>query len=206
MAGYSYSNRPYEPHRPLNPASSRLCSVPPRYYDVIDYDTNEIVDSDLHQRMNRSRSVNRNSELRDGWRHPGYNDLVVGSRAHPGHHFPRSSSEYCRDMIISSRSSSPIPVHINNYNKDLIADSEEKIHTNRMRAMYPETFRGQSSVYNYQLGRYLTSYDSPGFRYYRYTSPDPVETRVTVPRFSTRCGENVFVPSPPIVPMKSKRH
>ena len=49
---------------------------------------------------------------------------------------PRSSSEYCRDMIISSRSSSPIPVHINNYNKDLIADSEEKIHTNRMRAMY----------------------------------------------------------------------
>merc|ERR1711862_478058 len=176
MAGYSYRNRPYEPHRPLNPASSRLCSVPPRYYDVIDYDTNEIVDSDVHQRMNRSRSVNRNSELRDGWRHPGYHDLVVGSRAHPGHHFPRSSSEYCRDMIISSRSSSPIPVH-----------------TNRMRAMYPETFRVQSSVYNYQLGRYLTSYDSPGFRYYRYTSPDPVETRVTVPRFSTRCGENVFV-------------
>ena len=141
--------------RPLNPASSRLCSVPPRYYDVIDYEKNEIVDSDLHQRMKRSRSTARNSELRDGWRHPGYNDLVVGSRAHPGHHFPRyfssrnmlptainvvfvqrTSSEYCRDMIISSRSCSPAPAHINNYNKDLIADSEEKIHTNRMRAMY----------------------------------------------------------------------
>ena len=32
---------------------------------------------------------------------------------------------------------------------------------------YPETFRGQSSVYNYQLGRCMTSHDSPGFRYYR---------------------------------------
>ena len=64
-------------------------SVPPRYYDIIDTDTNEVIDSDLHRRANRSRSVARNSELRDGWRHPGYNDLVVGSKAHPGNYYPR---------------------------------------------------------------------------------------------------------------------
>ena len=75
--------------RPLYPASSRLLSVPPRYYDIIDTDTNEVIDSDLHRRANRSRSVARNSELRDGWRHPGYNDLVVGSKAHPGNYYPR---------------------------------------------------------------------------------------------------------------------
>ena len=74
--------------RPLYPASSRLLSVPPRYYDVIDGD--QVVDSDLHSRVQRSRSVARHAELRDGWRHPGYNDLVVGSTAHPGHHYPRS--------------------------------------------------------------------------------------------------------------------
>ena len=47
--------------------------------------------SDLSARLARSRSVarSRGAELRDGWRHPGYGDLVVGSRAHPGHHFPR---------------------------------------------------------------------------------------------------------------------
>merc|ERR1719228_315530 len=101
--------RHYEPHRPLNPASSRLLSVPQRHYDVIDASTDQVVDSDLHWRQRRSRSVARNAELRDGWKHPGYNDLVVGSRAHPGHHFPRSSTEFCRDMIITSRSPSPAP-------------------------------------------------------------------------------------------------
>ncbi len=77
--------------RPLNPASSRLLSVPPRYYDIIDGDTEAVVDSDLGARLARSRSLarSRGSELRDGWRHPGYTDLVVGSRAHPGHRFPR---------------------------------------------------------------------------------------------------------------------
>ena len=49
-----------------------------------------MVDSDLHRRVQRSRSVARNAELRDGWRQPGYSDLVVGSTAHPGHHYPRS--------------------------------------------------------------------------------------------------------------------
>ena len=77
--------------RPLNPASSRLLSVPPRHYDIIDGDTEAVLDSDLGARLVRSRSLarSRGSELRDGWRHPGYSDLVVGSRAHPGHRFPR---------------------------------------------------------------------------------------------------------------------
>ena len=77
--------------RPLNPASSRLLSVPPRHYDIIDGDTEAVLDSDLGARMVRSRSLarSRGSELRDGWRHPGYSDLVVGNRAHPGHRFPR---------------------------------------------------------------------------------------------------------------------
>ena len=47
----------------------------------------------------------------------------------------RSSTEFCRDILISSRSASPAPEHINNYNRDRIADAEEKIHTSRMRAM-----------------------------------------------------------------------
>ena len=75
--------------RPLYPATNRLQSIPPRYYDVVDLETNRVVESDLQQRLNRSRSVSRNCELRDGWSHPRYSDLVVGSRAHPGHRFPR---------------------------------------------------------------------------------------------------------------------
>lgn len=144
--------------RPLNPASSRLLSVPPRYYDIIDGDTEAVVDSDLGARLARSRSLarSRGSELRDGWRHPGYADLVVGSRAHPGHRFPRwghlsvkraecrhplfipyrSSTEFCRDIMITSRSPSPVPQTINNFNKDMIAETEEKIHTSRMKTMY----------------------------------------------------------------------
>merc|ERR1711997_1433537 len=138
------------------------------------------------QRLNRSRSLTRNSELRDGWRHPRYSDLVVGSRAHPGHRFPRSSTEYCRNIMSASRSPSPAPQHINNYHKEMICSNEERIHHSRMKTMYPETYRGQSSVYNYQLGRYLTSHDSPSYRYYRYSSPSPLQDRILPPRYSSR--------------------
>ena len=75
--------------RPLYPASSRLQSIPPRYYDVVDTNTNQVVDSDLHRLVSRGRSRARNSELRDGWTDPRYSDLVVGSTAHPGHRAPR---------------------------------------------------------------------------------------------------------------------
>ena len=121
--------------RPLYPASNRLQSIPPRYYDVVDRETNRVVESDLHQRLNRSRSITRNSELRDGWRHPGYSDLVVGSTAHPGHRFARSSTEYCRDIMSASRSPSPAPEHINNYHKEMICSNEERIHHSRMKTM-----------------------------------------------------------------------
>ena len=121
---------------PLYPASNRLQSIPPRYYDVVDLDSKRVVESDLTQRLNRSRSVAaRNSELRDGWRHPGYSDLVVGSRAHPGHRFARSSTEYCRDIMSASRSPSPAPQHINNYHKEMISSNEERIHHSRMKTM-----------------------------------------------------------------------
>ena len=47
----------------------------------------------------------------------------------------RSSTQFCRDIMMSSRSPSPAPQHISNYNRDMIAETEEKIHTNRMKAM-----------------------------------------------------------------------
>ena len=77
-----------------------MLSVPPRYYDVIDANTEAVLDSDLEARLSRSRSLarSRGSELRDGWRHPGYGDLVVGSRAHPGHSFPRY--KHSADVLI----------------------------------------------------------------------------------------------------------
>ena len=68
----------------------------------------------------------------------------------------------------------------------------------------------------------MVSNDSPGFRYYRYlvviiilvtlitasaryTSPDPLEARCQPPRFSTRSGDPVYVPSLPPLPTLSVR-
>lgn len=68
----------------------------------------------------------------------------------------------------------------------------------------------------------MVSNDSPGFRYYRYlvviiilvtlitasaryTSPDPLEARCQPPRFSTRSGDPVYVPSLPPLPTLSAR-
>ena len=68
----------------------------------------------------------------------------------------------------------------------------------------------------------MVSNDSPAFRYYRYlvviilrvtlitasaryTSPDPLEARCQPPRFSTRSGDPVYVPSLPPLPTLSAR-
>ena len=37
--------------------------------------------------------------------------------------------------MITSRSPSPVPQTINNFNRDMIAETEEKIHTSRMKTM-----------------------------------------------------------------------
>merc|ERR1719397_1425532 len=81
---------------------------------------------------------------------------------------PPTSGEFSRDIISRSRSPSPCPDAINNMNRDMIDSVNEKLHLSNMRNRFPETYRGQSSTYNQNLGRYQTSYDSPGFRYYRY--------------------------------------
>lgn len=182
-------SRPYEGCRSLYPATSRLQSVPPRFYDVVDRD-GDILASDMMYR-GRARSVARNTKVSDGWNHPMYNDMVAGSTASPGHFFPRSSTEFCRDIISHSRSPSPAPEHINHYHKDMISENEERIHHSNMKSRYPETFRGQSSVYNPLLGRYYTSHDSPNYRYYRYSSPPSPESNV---RYRTRLSEPIYVP------------
>ena len=51
------------------------------------------------------------------------------------HLYLRSSTEFCRDIMITSRSPSPVPQTINNFNRDMIAETEEKIHTSRMKTM-----------------------------------------------------------------------
>jgi len=193
-------SRGYDGCRSLYPATSRLQSVPPRFYDVVDRD-GDVVCSDMMYR-GRARSVARNTQLHDGWNHPMYNDMVVGSTASPGHFFPRSSTEFCRDILSRSRSPSPAPEHINHYHRDMIAEHEEKIHHSYMKLRYPETFRGSSSVYNPLLGRCYVSHDSPGYRYYRYSSPPPPESNV---RFRTRLSEPISVPTPPDNLIKYKR-
>jgi len=185
------SHRMYEGCNPLYPATSRLQSVPPRYYDVVDRNTGDIMCSDM---MYRSKSVARNTSVSDGWNHPYYNDMVIGSTAHPGHHYPRSSTEFCRDIISHSRSPSPAPEHINHYHRDMISSNEERIHHSNMKNRYPETFRGTSSVYSPTLGRYLTSHDSPSYRYYRYKSTEPQQSNSFSPRYKTRNKEEIYLP------------
>merc|ERR1712123_398481 len=58
VLGMTYS-RGYEGCRSLYPATSRLQSVPPRFYDVIDRD-GSVLDSDMMHR-GRARSVARNT-------------------------------------------------------------------------------------------------------------------------------------------------
>jgi len=126
------NTRQYEGCRALYPATSRLQSVPPRFYDVYDRDTGDVLASDMMYR-NRAKSVARNTQVGDGWNHPYYNDMVAGSTASPGHFFPRSSTEFCRDILSRSRSPSPAPEHINHYHKDMINTNEERIHHSHMK-------------------------------------------------------------------------
>lgn len=195
----------YEGCHGLYPASGRLQSVPPRYYDLVDGDTGRVIASDSTYR-NRARSQIRSQRLAEeaSWGHGAYSDMVVGSTGHPGHFAPRSSGEYSRDILSRSRSPSPVAEHINHMNRDMIDANKEMIHQSKMRNRFPETFRGQSSSYNPTLGRYQTSYDSPGFRFYRYdnTKEPPRFSHTSVdrhmPRFSTRNRERITVP--PVCP------
>merc|ERR1711953_1132078 len=135
----------YEGCRGLYPATSRLQSVPPRFYDLVDGETGRLLASDLTSGRTRARSMIR--------RTPSAGHFSV----------PRTSGEFSRDIISRSRSPSPCPDAINNMNRDLIDGINEKLHQSNMRNRFPETYRGQSSSYNQNLGRYQTSYDSPGF-------------------------------------------
>jgi len=197
----------YEGCRGLYPATSRLQSVPPRFYDLVDGESGRVLASDLTSGATRARSMIRQKRLAEerAWPQPVYGDMVIGPTASAGHYsVPRTSGEFSRDIISRSRSPSPCPDAINKMNTDMIDSVNEKLHLSNMRNRFPETYRGQSSTYNQSLGRYQTSYDSPGFRYYRYDNhqegPRISHSRVNqhMPRFSTRCRERVSVP--PICP------
>merc|ERR1711973_856490 len=76
----------YEGCRGLYPATSRLQSVPPRFYDIIDGDTGDLLASDLTSGRNRARSMIRQTRLAEerAWPQPMYGDLVTGRTASAG--------------------------------------------------------------------------------------------------------------------------
>merc|ERR1711962_1189744 len=120
---------PYTGCRGLYPASSRLQSVPPRVYDLVDGETGEVLASDrICGGRTRARSMIRNcrAQEEENWPQPFYSDMVTGSRASPGHFGPRTSSQWSRDLISHSRSPSPCPETINNMNRDMIDSNNEK--------------------------------------------------------------------------------
>jgi len=209
------TGRAYEGCRPLYPASGRLQSVPPRYYDVIDGESGEVIESDRMSR-NRTRSTlrqMRQSEARD-WKHPLHGDMVEGSSAHPGNYTPRTPSEYARNLLCITRSPSPAPQTINSMNRDMIDSAREKIHHSKYSLKYPETYRsGKCSTYSSDLGRCYQSHDSPGYRFYRYSSPAPkgyMSENNSNSRYSTRISERIFLPvqnpvAPKYVPLSNRR-
>jgi len=191
-------DRRYRNYEPTYPASGRLHSVPPRHYDVYDEFGDLVLSDVIHNTRAKSMARERMSR-RDGWVHPCYRDMVEQGRgASPGHYFPRSSTEYSRE-ILSRRSQSPcsVPETFNRMNREFTESVREKLHRSKQTAMYPETFRASSAGYNPVLGRYMRTADSPGFKFYRFGnsySDYPASMKPTPTRYSTRLTEVIYVP------------
>jgi len=191
------SQRPYRGCDGFYPASNRLSSLPPRYYDVYDADGG-LVASDLIYRSRAKSMARERVSRRDGWENPMYRDMIEGGRgASPGHFFPRTSTEFSREILSGSRSPSPVPETINRFNQEQTERIREHLHTRQQKALYPETYRANSSSYNPILGRYMRTADSPGFRYYRFGndySDYPAALRSTPTRYRSRLEEFIYVP------------
>merc|ERR1712233_62847 len=69
----------YEGCRGLYPATSRLQSVPPRFYDIVDGESGRVLASDLTSGTTRARSMIRQSRLAEerAWPQPLYGDMVT---------------------------------------------------------------------------------------------------------------------------------
>merc|ERR1712032_1477739 len=92
----------YEGCRGLYPATSRLQSVPPRFYDLVDGESGQVLASDLTSGRTRARSMIQQTRLAEerAWPQPLYGDMVTGSTASAGHYsVPRTSGEFSRDII-----------------------------------------------------------------------------------------------------------
>merc|ERR1712130_973053 len=76
----------YEGCRGLYPATSRLQSVPPRFYDIVDGESGRVLASDLTSGTTRARSMIRQSRLAEerAWPQPLYGDMVIGPTASAG--------------------------------------------------------------------------------------------------------------------------
>merc|ERR1712001_80678 len=78
----------YEGCRGLYPATSRLQSVPPRFYDLVDGESGRVLASDLTSGATRARSMIRQRRLAEerAWPQPVYGDMVIGPTASAGHY------------------------------------------------------------------------------------------------------------------------
>ncbi|XP_023327059.1 uncharacterized protein LOC111700405 [Eurytemora carolleeae] len=194
------SQREYRGSSSFYPATARLNSVPPTHYDVYDDEGDLVLSSITVNRHNRARTMARERmSRRDEWMNPRYRDMLEGGRgASPGHFFPRSSTEYSREILSTRHTPSPVPETINRMNKEFTERVKEKLHASKYKTMYPETYRERSSSYNAVLGRYMVNADSPGFRYYRYGNSyaDLPASMTSVPsRYRSRLSDIVYVPS-----------
>ena len=74
---------------------------------------------------------------------------MADNTAHPGHRQPRSSTEFAREILSAARSPSPAPVAIQQFHQEMVGQTGERLHRSAMRVRYPETFRGQASIYRW---------------------------------------------------------